>query len=464
MSKITSSGSLVAKLAAASAQGKTASAVSGDGKPPRAAEQPPVAVDAPEVTGDRLTQQAEASTALQAAAQADYGELPFDGAASSATLAPASKARLLELAEADSQLLAAIEEADRRGLLTQTDSLGVTLHERLQTFLKEDETAILELANGVFPGEMVPRHREPAREDDPPASQPKLGGLLNGAERREVATAVLNQILVPGNIRQMGDNDTCVAVNAQMLWAVSEPAEYFRVASALVDEGKVSFKRKSRNEDGAKEKLKLNVDKGLDGKKNSKYFNAQGLDANGLVNAAMQTALTAFSTGKYFAQSDERKSGKGPKQSNDGLSRVEATQLLRKLTGSTPVFATQDPQALASSQALVGAQADGTEPDGYFHSVQTGVAKLQRRLETDRRASVAIRSPEGSQAYAHLVNVLGISDTEVRFLDGLGEHVLAREEFEALMDLDPGRMAEGGIGGWVGLSSYAYSSGGRRTY
>jgi hypothetical protein len=406
-------------------------------------------------------------TALAEAAAADYGALPFEAAAEAPAgpqsegpaggaaqqLPPDRMATLLAAAGDNAALKEAIASADARGLLVQPNGSGVPLDAAISSFItsKVDEQKTV----AVF-GAKMPTLRPVELSDNV-----TVRGHLSEEARRELAGTVLNQLLSPTNIRQVGQADTCVAVNAQMLWAVSSPGEYFRVATRLVDEGTVKFGRAHETKEGKLELLQLNVDRGMDGKANTKFINQQNLNTNDTVNAAMQAALTSFSKdGKYFAATDEVKRD-GRKHANEGLTQTETHQLLRRLTGTIPVFSTSDPATLAASKATVGEVGDGAEPAGFYRSLDNGLQKLATRLEKGREASVAIQSPEGAGAYAHLVNVTAVADDRVTFVDGYGTHELPVADFKALMDLDPQALAAGGIGGFTSYSTSWSTSGTR---
>jgi hypothetical protein len=406
-------------------------------------------------------------TALAEAAAADYGALPFEAAAEAPAgpqsegpaggaaqqLPPDRMATLLAAAGDNAALKEAIASADARGLLVQPNGAGLPLDEAISAFItaKTDEKK----TEPVFGGDM------PTLQQVDLSDEVTVRGHLSADARRELAGTVLNQILAPTNIRQVGQADTCVAVNAQMLWAISQPGEYFRVATRLVDEGTVKIGRMSETNEGKLVMLRLDVDRGLDSNRNSRFINDQRLDANGTVNAAMQAALTSFSVdGRYYAATDAFKNS-GKKRANDGLTRTETSQVLKRLTGTTPVFSTNDAATLEASRATVGEISDGAEPAGFYRSVDEGLRNLAGRLDNGREATAVIRSPEGAEAYAHMVQVTAVADDRVTFMDGFGTHELPVADFKALMDLDPQALAAGGIGGGSFYATSSYTLGSR---
>jgi hypothetical protein len=423
----------------------------------------------PTTTAPAATRELEKAgvPAIAEAAAADYGALPFQAAAEAPAgpqgerpaggagqrLQPDRMARLLEAAGDNAALKVAIASADARGLLVQPTGGGVPLDAAIWSFItaKTDEKK----TEPAFSGN-VPTLRQVALSDGV-----RVRGHLSPEARRKLAGTVLKQILTPTNIRQVGQADTCVAVNAQMLWAISQPGEYFRAATRLVDEGTASFGRMPETNDGKLEMIRLDVDRSLAGKDNTKFINDEPLNINDTVNAAVQAALTSFSVGgRYFAATDAFKH-KGKNSANEGLTRTETSQLLRRLTGTTPVFSTNDAATLEASRATVDEIADGAEPAGFYRSVDEGLKALADRLEKGREATAVIRSPEGAEAYGHLVKITAVGKDRVRFVDGFGKHELPAEDFKALMDLNPQALAAGGVGGGSSYTTAQFTSGSR---
>jgi hypothetical protein len=362
-------------------------------------------------------------------------------------------ARLLEAAGDNAALKVAIASADARGLLVQPNGAGVPLDEAIRSFItaKTDEKKSEPVVNGN-----MPTFRQVGLSDGV-----TVRGHMSAEARRKLAGTVLKQILTPTNIRQVGQADTCVAVNAQMLWAISQPGEYFLAATRLVDEGTVSFRRKPKTNESKLEMIRLDVDRSLAGKDNTKFINDQPLNINDMVNAALQAALTSFSVnGRYCAATDAFKH-KGRNSANEGLTRTETSQLLRRLTGTTPVFSTNDAATLEASRATVDEISDGAEPAGFYRSVDEGLRDLADRLEKGKEATAVIRSPYGAEAYGHLVKVTAVGKDRVRFVDGFGKHELPVGDFKALMDLDPQALAAGGVGGGSSYTTAQSTSGSR---